>query len=113
MNLANLYLRVTHKYADGWRHLDDDQFVGTVKVLGVTSATEGGDYDDGGTASFRVVAPSALRGADLSRAIADTLGGGSNCRHEHDCCGCASTYATVRRVSNREYAVRLRTSFNY
>jgi hypothetical protein len=69
----NLFTRLTHTYADGWRHLDSEEFTGTVKVLGVTRQTEGSDYDDGGTASFRVIAPSALKSADLSRAIADTV----------------------------------------
>ena len=51
----------------------------------------------------------ALRGVDLSNAIADTLSG-SRCRHEHDCCGCPCTYADVRRVARREYAVSLHTT---
>ena len=81
-------------------------------MLAPTSYTEPEGYDDGGAARFRVVAPSALKGTDLSRSIAQTMSG-SGCRHEHDCCGCASHYASVRRVSQREYAVQVRTSYNY
>jgi len=108
----NLFTRLTHRYADGWRHLDDEEFTGTVKVLGITHETEDGGYDDGGTARFRVVAPSALKGADLSQSIRQTLSG-SGCRHEYDCCGCASTRASVKRVSPREYAVKVSISYNY
>jgi hypothetical protein len=105
----HLYERLSHKYRDGWRDLDDEQYVGTAKVLAYRRVSDEGI--DGNTYATRVVAPSALRGVDLSNAIADTLSG-SRCRHEHDCCGCPSTYADVRRVSRREYAVSLHTTYN-
>lgn len=101
-----------HQYNAGWRHLEREEFTGTVKVLGPTHQSEGEGYDDGGSTRFRVVAPSALKRQDLSRAIAQTLGG-SSCRHEHDCCGCATHRASVRRVSPREYSVKVSISFNY
>jgi hypothetical protein len=109
---TDLFTRLTYQYADGWQHLDSEEFTGTVKVLGATRQIEGAGYDDGGAAHFRVVAPSALKGRDLSRAIGQTLGG-SSCRHEHDCCGCATHRASVKRVSPREYAVKVSVSFNY
>jgi hypothetical protein len=112
MYKANLFTRLTNRYADGWRHLDTEEFTGTVKVLGVTRQTEGEGYDDGGSYRYRVVAPSALKGKDLTRAIGQSMGG-SGCRHEYDCCGCATHRASVKRVSPREYAVRVRVSYNY
>jgi hypothetical protein len=109
----HLYQFTTDKYRDGWRgQLDRSVYVGTVKVLAGRTVREARDYDDGGTALYRVVAPSALRSVDLRQAIRDTMGG-SNCRHEHDCCGCASRHVRTRRVSPREYAVIIHTSYNY
>jgi hypothetical protein len=105
----HLYERLSHKYRDGWRELDDEQYVGTAKVLAYRLVND--DGIDGNTHATRVIASSALRSVDLSNAIADTLGG-SRCRHEHDCCGCPSTYANVRRVSRREYSVTLHTTYN-
>jgi len=29
----HLYERLSRKYRDGWRYLDDEQYVGTAKVL--------------------------------------------------------------------------------
>ena len=65
----------TQQYAEGWRHLEREEFTGTVKVLGATYQSEGESYDDGGFTRFRVVAPSTLKRQDLTRAIAQTLGG--------------------------------------
>jgi hypothetical protein len=112
MYKQHIYQRMTHRYADGWRHLDQEEFVGTVKVLAPTRQTEPESYDEGGETRFRIVAPPALKGQDLSLAIRQTLSG-SGCRHEYDCCGCASTRASVKRVSPREYAVRVAVSYNY
>lgn len=36
----------------------------------------------------------------------------SYCRHEHDCCGCWSTYAHAVRVKSREFHVRLHATAN-
>lgn len=105
----HLYERLTHKYRAGWSDLDDDQFVGTVKMLRPRLVRDEGI--DGYTQVARVVAPSKLASANLARAIMDTLSV-SRCRHEHDCCGCPSTLAIAKRVSRREYAVELHTTFN-
>jgi len=105
----HLYKQLTHKYRSGWRHLDEEEYVGTVKLLPFRKTAD--DGIDGNRSVTRVIAPSALRGIDLSGAINDTLSG-SSCRHEHDCCGCASTYTDVRRVSKREYAVVVHTYYN-
>jgi hypothetical protein len=32
MQQVHAYARITHGYADGWRHLDQDEFVATVKL---------------------------------------------------------------------------------
>lgn len=112
MNHLHLYKRLTRRYVDEWRHLDDEQYVGRVKVLAGRQVREARDYDDGGSWRYRVVAPAALGSADLTGAIEDTLSH-HGCSHEYDCCGCRSVRAQARRVSRREYVVTLHTSFNY
>ena len=104
-----LYERLTHQYADGWRDLDDERYLGTVKMLSLRLTRD--DGIDGNTHLTRVIAPTDLSAVDLTHAIEDTLSG-SRCRHEHDCCGCPSTYADARRISAREYAVKISTFYN-
>ena len=104
--------RETHTYTSGWDHLDSWNELGTAKMLKARMTREPEGHDDGGAYLAKVIAPSHLKGRDLSRAIAQSVGG-SSCRHEHDCCGCPSTSASVKRTSAREYSVHLRVSFNY
>ena len=108
-NTIDLYQRETHQYKDSYSHLDDWQQIGTAKVLAYRLIRDEGS--DGHTHATRVIAPATLRAVDLTRAIEDTMRE-SNCRHEHDCCGCRSTHAHARRVSAREYTVTLFTSYN-
>ena len=108
----HIYDRLTYRYHDAWRHLDGEQYIGEAKQLGLTRRIQPAGYDDGGEYHFRVIAPSALKGRDLSRPISQTLSG-SSCTHEYDCCGCASTRASVRRIDRRTYSVKLAVSFNY
>ena len=105
----NLYTKLSRKYRLGWDYLDESEYVGTVKALAPRKLSDHGI--DGHTAITRVIAPAALRGTDLSVAIEDTMTV-SGCRHEHDCCGCATTHAYAKRVSPREYSVYLSTYYN-
>lgn len=107
-----IYQRESYKYAAGWNHLDSWIKLGTAKMLQARMTREPDGHDDGGAYLAKVIAPSNLRSRDLSQAIAQSLGG-SSCQHEHDCCGCASTSARVKRTSSREYSVHLRVSYNY
>lgn len=109
MNELHLYERLTHQYRPGWRYLDDEEYRGTAKILKLQLVEDNGI--DGHQHKTRVIVPSNLANEDLTSVIEDTLNQ-STCQHEHDCCGCASTYATAKRVSKREYAVRLFTSYN-
>lgn len=108
-NTIELYERLTHQYRAGWSYLDEEQYIGTAKILAYRKTRDEGP--DGNNHLTRVIAPTSLRHLDLSRAIKDTLSG-TYCQHEHDCCRCPSTYAYVRRVSAREYAVTLCTTYN-
>jgi len=112
MSTLELYQRETHTYTSGWSHLDQWEHIGTAKILEYRQTTWPADYDEGGQYVTKVIAPRELKGRDLSRAISNSLGG-SSCTHEHDCCGCPSTSASVKRTSPREYSVHLRVSFNY
>lgn len=105
----NIYKRLSHKYRDGWRHLDEEVFVGTVKMLKTRKLEDHGI--DGKLHLTRVIAPASLGDTDLSYAIGSTLSY-SRCQHEHDCCGCATVGADVRRLSRRQYSVKLSTSYN-
>jgi hypothetical protein len=108
-NTIDLYQRETNQYNDSYSHLDEWQQIGTAKILAYRLIRD--DGSDGHAHATRVIAPAALRAIDLTRAIEDTMRE-SNCRHEHDCCGCPSTHAHARRVSAREYAVTLFTFYN-
>ena len=112
MKTIQLYERLTHRYVDAYRHLDEEQYIGEVKQLGITRSVPPAGYDDGGKYQFRVVAPSTLKSKDLSHALRSTLSH-SGCTHEHDCCGCASSNASVKRLTKREYSVRISISYNY
>lgn len=102
--------RITYKYRDS--SLDESDYVCTAKVLAPTKVVEGNDYDDGGSVTFRVVAPAGFNKVDISDAIRDTFTyGGCSC--SYDCCGCSSTYAIVGRVGPRDYRVLVRTLYNY
>jgi hypothetical protein len=104
--------RESYTYAAGWNHLDSWKELGTAKMLQARMTREPNGHDDGGAYLAKVIAPSNLKGRDLSQAIAQSIGG-SSCKHEHDCCGCASTSARVKRTSAREYSVYLRVTYNY
>jgi hypothetical protein len=104
-----LFKKLTNKYRLGWDHLDSHQFLGYAKMLTPRLITDEGI--DGKMSITRVIAPAALGGTDLSTHIATSLSY-SHCRHEHDCCGCATVGADVRRLSRRQYSVKLFTSYN-
>jgi hypothetical protein len=104
--------RLTHRYVDSYRHLDETRHIGVVKQLNPTRSVAPTGYDDGGEWYFRVVAPTHLKHLDLTRPIRSSLSH-YGCHHEYDCCGCASYHASVKRVSKREYCVRVHVSYNY
>jgi hypothetical protein len=109
MHQINVYKRLTHKFTLGWSHEDEWDTGTAVKILPLKMVASTDDTD---TFTQRVIAPSSHRKTDLSHAIASTLSR-SGCRHEHDCCGCVSYHAIVRRVSAREYVARVNAYRNY
>ena len=112
MQTVHAYKRLSHKWAAGWQHLDNDTFVATVKLTPSKTVREADGYDDGGTYVQHTRAPSGVNIKDLMQALRDTIGG-SNCRHEHDCCGCASRSVRVKHLGSRRLLVRTDVSYNY
>ena len=107
----HLYKTLDRKYRT--ERDNPKEYVATVKVHDSKTVALGNDYDDCGTTVYRLIAPNTMRGTDLSQAIRDTMRTGG-CSHDYDCCGCASSYASeVRRISQREYNVVVRTTRNY
>ena len=82
------------------------------KVLGARVWSTGNGYDEGERASFRVIGSKKLDQEDQRAALRSSISG-SSCTHSYDCCGCASTYASVRKVKPGVFAVKARTSYNY
>lgn len=110
MHKLNVYQRLTHRYVDSCRHLDDSKFLATVSVTPPRLVRDVTDYDDGGTYLLHVRAPAGA--PNLTGALRDTLSH-HGCSHEYDCCGCRSVSARVRKVSARDYVVTQNVSFNY
>ena len=82
------------------------------KVLGARVWSTGNGYDEGERVSFRVLGSKKHDQADQRLALSASINGRS-CTHDYDCCGCASTYASVRKVKPGVFAVQARTSYNY
>jgi hypothetical protein len=112
MEKVYAFKRLTHGYADGWRYLDKDVYLGSVNMTPARQTEAPKDYDDGGAFVQYARAPSGVNMQQLIQALRDTLGG-SNCRHEHDCCGCASRHVSVSHLGSRRLLIRTRVSFNY
>ena len=112
MQTVHTYTRITHGYADGWRYLDNDKFLASVKLTPPKVVEEAGGYDEGPTYVQYARAPAGVAIAELAQALRDTMGG-SNCRHEHDCCGCAIRYVRVKHLGSRRLQVRTQVGYNY
>lgn len=109
---VHLYERKTHRYADGWADLDEHQYLGTVKLAGPTLVARGNRYDEGDTVRYTTRLPAGMDPKAAIKALRATLGG-SNCRHEYDCCGCASHHVLARLTAPRRLSVTVFTTFNY
>jgi hypothetical protein len=106
--------RETFRYVGKHRDLDRWKPVGIAKVLPARQvrAPEPENFDDGGRFLLRATIPAGQEPKASAIALRD-LYTSQGCSHEWDCCGCRSTYATVRRLSRREFAVFVDVSFNY
>jgi hypothetical protein len=112
MQAVNTYTRLTHGYRDGWGYLDADEYFATVKLTAPKVTVAAGGYDEGPTYVQYARAPTGVDMQQLKQALRDTMGG-SNCRHDYDCCGCASRMVDVKHLGNRRILVRTSVSYNY
>jgi hypothetical protein len=111
-----LELRVTRKYVDSWKHLDEHRYLGSFEML--SSKHKDGDPEDCCEPmvhkhTVRVKAGKGVPLSDIKQALHDefTVWG---CSHEHDCCGCRS-YAvrTVRKQLDGTFVVFVGSSRNF
>jgi len=111
MQTVNLFIRKTHKYVNGWASLDDSDYLATVKMT-PPKLVEGGVEPwerEKYVQHLRIPA-----GADhklFAEAVRDTLSG-SRCRHEYDCCGCASRSVFTRMLNKRDMLVEKTVTYN-
>ena len=115
MQTVGLFKRLTRKYRDGWSYLDNSEYLCDAKVTPPRLVREPDDYSDGGTYIMHATVPSGARPRDIPSVLTALLDAfsGSNCQHEHDCCGCALRLAEVRRVARNRYVVKQHITFNY
>ena len=110
-----LYLRRTFDYDGGWASLDEHTYLCTARIPAPRIIEEGDGISDGGVYHYTIKVPRQLSRKDharIKRAIYHTIGG-SNCQHEHDCCGCTFRSVSVQRTSLRTYSVRVSSWRNY
>lgn len=98
--------RRTYKYRDGWSHMDEWGKPLKFKILGGRITRLAEQYDEVDTYVFRAIGDKRGDQAEQAQALRDTYSG-SGCRHDYDCCGCVTRYATVRRLRPGVFFVRL------
>lgn len=118
MELIPLEIRRTHRYRDGWSHLDAWEHFGSAKITPPRPVDpRPQDRDDYSVGPVQVYTARIPAGQDRElsiKALRDYFES-SPCRCEHDCCGCPSTHATVRPVHGyrRAFSIRVATTYNY
>lgn len=114
MQTVHAYIRTSHSYRDGWRHLDGERFVASVKVTPPRQTEENfsDSYENGPSYVQFARAPSGANIKQLMSALRDTMGG-SRCRHDYDCCGCIMRRVQVSHLGSRRLMISTETSYNY
>lgn len=111
METVDLYRRLTHKYVDSYRHLDERLRVCQLRMTPPKWIRQPESYDDGGTYVMTGRIPRGVSRKIVVRAAEDTFTHWG-CHHTHDCCGCRLTRAQAR-VTGRKLFVTVEVSFNY
>lgn len=104
--------RLTWRYRDGWAHEDQWGNPQRFKVLAPRVTRHAEEYDEVDTVLYRVIGDKRADQKLQAKALNDYFSG-SSCRHEYDCCGCVSTYASVRRVKPGIFSVLVSGTRNY
>lgn len=94
MERIAISLRKTHKYVDSYRHLDEEEYLGEVKVTPERKTEEGNGFDDLGTYVRFARIPVGMDKEKAIKALGDTLSNWG-CAHEYDCCGCMLSSTSV------------------
>lgn len=116
MQTRNLYQRLTHKYQDAYRELDQHVYLGTVRLTPPKQTTAPTDYDDGGKYVQYAQLPAGLSRADrkLAREVLAENLSKWGCKHEYDCCGCELRRATAYPTRDpRRIRVVVSVGYNY
>lgn len=112
-HFQHFYVRLTNRYVGSCDHMNEHRYAFTGRVVPSKTLAEGDGYNEERVQLLVVrVLSGSTNPSDDARAIRDTFTK-AGCHHEYDCCGCASHHASVRRISGREYSVRLTTYWNY
>lgn len=99
MNTLHVYVNVTNTYNQGWRGLNQQKYVGEFKMLGGKSHPVTEEYQALGNYTFTAVGPKGVDASEAARGLSQELT--RTCRCEHDCCGCVSSYASVKPTKKR------------
>lgn len=112
MDRIELYQRKTHKFTDGWASGDQWDWMGHLKMTPSKLVREGNGHDDGGTYIRYARLPAGYDWKHIAQSVRDTMSN-SGCRHEYDCCGCATRYTNVKLIRPRLMQIRTNVSYNY
>lgn len=111
-----LEIRKTNEYVGTFSHLDEWESVGSCDVLDMeTTYLDTSDPCDpcNITLEVQVTAKDGTTDDDIIKAIKHSFSN-SGCHHEHDCCGCISTYVQdVKKTSPNHFTVTQHNSRNY
>lgn len=107
------YVRLTHKYVDGYKHLDEEEYKGIFHILSVSAPQDYDESSDSWARTYRVKAPAGLTREEIEGVLRNEFRYG--CRCEHDCCGHTQSYVRARgikHIKRREYWVSVNFYLN-
>ena len=104
--------RLTSRYVDSYRHMDQWGREFTFKVLPAKMVEERFGYDEGNITHMRVIGSKTIDQNAQIRVLHQNMGY-SGCSHEYDCCGCASVHTDIKKVKRGIFSVLLTVSKNY
>lgn len=107
-----LHKRLTNHFDHGWSGLDQTRYLTDAKLTSPRITSTGNGHDVGHTYTQRARVPPGTDRKLAMQALQFAMSG-SNCRHEHDCCGCQIRYVQVKPLGTREFFVRTSVYFNY
>lgn len=115
METILLELRRTHKYVGTWKHLDQHERVGVLKLSAprlLDPGPQAYDISDGPMYVQVARLPAGINKQRWVRAIVDTLSS-HGCAHEWDCCGCPSTSVHTDMINARQVRITTSITYNY